>query len=244
MLQCNNKTYNSDDLDDVSIIFLFFIMWKYFPNKKWQFSFPKSFNIWSHVDNRKLILPLLKIPHGNSYFHSLCPWSTNTAVVFLRFWSKFIGGGKIWKGAEVKKHRKKKYHESLEYFQGPKWLLLCHSNINKLSHNHWLSVAALHTKIFLKFREIQTEFFIHYKKGDEQVTNMGWEEIMSCNSEWSLGLPLPEGCSRGHIPASCCWWGEAGGRGALGSILEWYWNLSETWHSFWLASGKVGLPWL
>lgn len=143
----------------------------------------------------------MKILHGNSYFHSLSFYSTNTAVVFLWFWSKSIGDGRIWKGAEVKKHRKK-YHESLGHFQGPKWLLLCHNNINKWSHNHCLSVIALDTKIFLKFREIQTELFIHLKKKkkkDEHVTNMGWEEIMSCNSEWSLGLPLPEGCSIGHI---------------------------------------------
>lgn len=99
--------YNSADLGDVSVTFLFFIMQKYFPNKKWQLSFPKSFNIWLYVDNRELILAPLKIPHGNSYFHSLSPWSTNTAVVFLWFWSKFMGDGRIWKGAEVKEHGEK-----------------------------------------------------------------------------------------------------------------------------------------
>lgn len=122
--------------------------WKYFPNKKWQFSFPKSHNIWSYVDNRKLILSPLKIPHGNSYFHSSSPWSTNTTVVFLWFWSKFIRDGRIRKGAEVKKHRKK-YHESLEYFQGPKRLLLYHGNINKLSHNSWpLCNSSAHKDLF------------------------------------------------------------------------------------------------
>lgn len=148
MRQCNNKTYNSADLGDGSITFLFFIMWKYFPNKKWQLSLPKSLNIWLYADNSELILPPLKMPHGNSYFHSLSPWSTNTAVVFLWFWSEFIGDGGIWKGAEVKKHRKK-YHESLEHIQEPEWLLLCHNNINKWSHNHWpLCNSFTHKELF------------------------------------------------------------------------------------------------
>ena len=64
-----------------------------------------------------------------------------------------------------------------------------------------LSVTALHTKIFLKSSKRQTELFIYYKKGDEPMTNRGLEERKSCNSEWSLGLPLPEGCWRGHLSA-------------------------------------------
>ena len=150
---------------------------------------------------------------------------------FCGFWSKFIRDKRIWKGAKVKKHRKK-YHESLEYFQGPKWLLLCHNNINKWSHNHWpLCNSSAHKDLF----EVQgdtnrnSSSTISKKKKDEHVTNTGWAEIMSCNSERSLSLPLAEGYGRGYSAAS---W-------ARGEVLQWDWNFSKTRHLVGWASGKT-----
>lgn len=48
-----------------------------------------------------------------------------------------------------------------------------------------LSVTALDTKVFLKFREMQAGLFIHPKEGGENMSNTGGEEIMSFNSKWS-----------------------------------------------------------
>lgn len=108
----------------------------------------------------------------------------------------------LWEMGEYGKEQRsknmgKKYHESLEHSQGPKWLLLCRNNINKYPMIVGLSVTALHTKIWSPARGKQS-CSSTIKKGwayDQQ----GLEERKSCNSEWSLGLPLPEGCWRGHL---------------------------------------------
>lgn len=102
-----------------------------FQTRNDNFHFQNSINIWLYEGKGELFLPPLKI--GWKQWLSFFIPGQQTQ---LWFGSEVNGDGGIWEGSEVK-HVGKNTHESREHIQEPKWLLLCHSNINKCSHSHW-----------------------------------------------------------------------------------------------------------
>lgn len=77
----------------------------------------------------------------------------------------------LWEMGEYGKEQRsknmgKKYHESLEHSQGPKWLLLCRNNINKWSHDRWpLCNSSAHKDLFEVQQEANRVVHLLYKRG-------------------------------------------------------------------------------